>query len=63
MPSGQPDAIVTFERYLDGETIRVRVNIIRPGQEPIAVPIRTEALYDLGMHALHILGELKGLRQ
>lgn len=65
MPSTQPDGSIRYERYLDGETIRVRAFVYVDGQEGPALTIRlnTDRLFSEGLHVLEIFSDLKGLRR
>ena len=65
MPSGLFDGAIRYERYLDGEHVRVRAHVYINGQNGPALSIRvpTEPLFAEGMHLLQMFSDLKGLQR
>lgn len=60
-----PDGSIRYERFLDGEHVRVRAYVYVNGQEGPALTIRldTERLFSQGLHLLEIVSDLKGFRR
>ncbi len=58
-----PDGSIRFERYLDGEAIRVRAFVYVEGQEGSALTIRlnTDRLLAMSNHLQGMYIDLKGL--
>jgi hypothetical protein len=65
MHSTLPDGAIRYERYLEGEHVRVRAHVYINGQDGPALTIRllTEPLFAEGMHLLQMFSDLKGMRR
>lgn len=63
MPSIPHEATVTVTLAYYGERMVGRLNVLRPGHEPLLITLPAEALFELGMNAFEALSTIKGLRR
>lgn len=61
MPSTPPKGYIFYERFLDGETIKVRCYMRREGHEPVVCLIDVDRIPTTVSQEMIIYTDLKGL--
>lgn len=61
MPSGLPKGFIFYERFLDGETIKVRCYMHREGHDPVVCLVDVDRLPVTANQELLVYTDLKGL--
>lgn len=58
-----PDVTVTLTLAYYGDRMVGRLNVLRPGAEPLLITLPADALFNLGMNALETFSTIKGLQR